>query len=197
MANPLVNELVIGLNDKDAWNRRHPSQDGDLLRYTFYPTFPQILNTLFLSAIQTLNSSLITIAPTNRPRQDLIYTFLTGIPGLNQLPSTNLVELLRLNTSLKPVAFNKQNSLGVIAGDNAGYPNGRRPGDDVIDITLRVSMGVLCTINLGCTPNEAPVGGVQFTDGSPSSGTDFGTKFPYFNAPLPGSVDVPCSSIAC
>ena len=51
-----------------------------------------------------------------------------------------------------------QNRLGVIGGDNAGFPNGRRPGDDVVDIALRVAMGMLCTLNLGCAPADAPAG---------------------------------------
>jgi hypothetical protein len=73
--------------------------------------------------------------------------------------------MLRLNTSIPPAAKGQQSRLGVLAGDNAGFPNGRRPGDDVVDIELRVAMGVLCTINLACKPADAPSGAVHFTDG--------------------------------
>jgi len=201
LGNPLYNELITGLKDKDRYNRRNPIQDGKLMRYAFYPTFPQIINALFFPALSSLNASWFTLAPTNKPRHDLVAVFLTGIPGLNQLSSPNpvMVEYMRLNTSTPVVSLAKQNPLGVIAGDSAGYPNGRRPGDDIVDITLRVAMGVLCHIPgapFGCTPDQAVVGTVQFTDGSPLSASDFQSVFPYLNTPKPGSVDVSCSSIS-
>ena len=93
------------------------------------------------------------MAPTAFPRQDLVAVFLTGVKGLNQpgkltVPS----EEMRLNTSIAPTPAASQSRLGVIAGDNAGYPNGRRPGDDVVDITLRVAMGRLYTLGLSGRP---------------------------------------------
>jgi len=200
LGNPLYNELITGLKDKDRYNRRQPIQDGRLMRYAFYPTFPQIINVLFFPALKSLNASWFTLAPTNKPRNDLVAVFLTGIPGLNQLTSSNpvLVEYMRLNTSTPVVPLASQNPLGVIAGDAAGYPNGRRPGDDIVDITLRVAMGVLCYLPGApfCTPNQAVVGNVQFTDGSPLSAANFQSVFPYLNTPKPGSVDVSCSSIS-
>jgi len=197
MANPLINELFTGLKDKDKWNHRKPIADNSLLRYIFYPTFPQIINALFLPAIQTFVSAGIpTLAPVNRPRGDLILAFLQGIPGLNQLSQTTMVELLRLNTSTPITSISNQNPLGVIGGDNAGFPNGRRPGDDVIDIYLRVSQGVLCTLNIGCSPSQQTIGSVPLTDGSPIFASDFQNKFPYLNTPLPGTLAVPCSSIS-
>ena len=75
--------------------------------------------------------------------------------------------MLRLNTAIAPTAGAAQNRLGVLGGDNAGFPNGRRPGDDVVDIELRVAMGVLCTLNLGgCKPADAPAGALHYTDGA-------------------------------
>ena len=82
-----------------------------------------------------------------------------------------------------------QNRLGVLGGDNAGFPNGRRPGDDVVDIELRVAMGVLCTLNIGgCKPADAPAGSLHYTDGAyiQASGY-FAEQFPYLQPPLPGS----------
>ena len=80
------------------------------------------------------------------------------------------------------------------AGDNAGFPNGRRPGDDVVDVSLRVAMGALCvltgaadTLKVGCKPTDAPAGGLAFTDGVRKTGADFKTVFPYLNTPLPGN----------
>jgi hypothetical protein len=75
----------------------------------------------------------------------------------------------------------------VIGGDNAGFPNGRRPGDDVVDIELRVAMGRLCTLNLGCKPADAPSGAVDFTDGALVNDSQFDAGFPYLLDPLPGS----------
>jgi len=190
LGNPLVNELLIGLPDKDKWSRRTPATDGQLNQYISYPTFPAILNALFLSAINSiLGTSLSTIAPTNFPRQDLVAIFLTGIPGLNYLASgTVLSEQVRLNTSVSPVAASSQSSYGVFGGDSAGYPNGRRPGDDVIDITLQAAMGRVCYLGLGvCTPSQANAGLFNFTDGSPIGATNFSSVFPYFNTPVTGS----------
>ena len=107
--------------------------------------------------------------------------FLTGVTGLN-LPA-NVVgsEMLRLNTSIASAPAGNQNRLGVLAGDVAGYPNGRRPGDDVVDMALRVVMGILLD------PADAPSGALEFTDGAYVDATFFDTTFPYLRAPLPGS----------
>ena len=86
--------------------------------------------------------------------------FLTGVPKLNQPPGVVPSEMLRLNTSIRPVAPAAQDSLGVLGGDRAGHPNGRRPGDDVIDIALRAVMGVLLPVS------QAPSGQLPYTDGA-------------------------------
>jgi Domain of unknown function (DUF4331) len=75
----------------------------------------------------------------------------------------------------------------VIAGDNAGFPNGRRPGDDVIDIVLRVAMGRLLSLGLFGTPAQAPSGNLDFTDGAFGDASSFDSTFPYLTTPLPGS----------
>ena len=79
-------------------------------------------------------------------------------------------------------------------GDNAGFPNGRRPGDDVVDVALRVAMGALCvitgptdTLMVGCIPSDAPAGGLALTDGVRKTAADFKVAFPYLNTPLPGN----------
>jgi hypothetical protein len=101
-------------------------------------------------------------------------------------------EKLRLNTSITPTPAASQNTLGVLGGDNAGFPNGRRPGDDVVDAALRVSMGVLCTLNaptaFGCVPADAPSGGLALTDGGTNtSAAGFDNAFPYLRTPIPGA----------
>jgi hypothetical protein len=178
---PLVNEVVIGLPDKDKFNSSEPKDDAQFLTYVTNPTLPALIQILFPSAP----------APTNFPRQDLINAFLTGISGLNQQKTVTPSEMLRLNTSIAPTPMASQNNLGVLGGDNAGFPNGRRPGDDVVTASLRVAMGVLCTLNnkavFGCVPSDAPAGAAPLTDGAYIDSTFFDGTFPYLKSPLPGA----------
>jgi len=177
---PLVNEIIIGLKDKNGFNNSEPKDDAQFVDYVTNPILPALLETQFGSAGVK--------APTNFPRTDLVATFLTGIQGLNQPPNVVGSEMLRLNTAIAPVAAAFQNRLGVIGGDNAGFPNGRRPGDDVVDIELRVAMGVLCTLNIGgCKPADAPAGTLHYTDGAFIHAAFFPEQFPYLQHPLPGS----------
>ena len=176
---PLVNEVVIGLKDKDKFNASKPSGDGQFADYVTNPTLPALVEVLYGSAGAK--------APTNFPRNDLIAAFLTGVKGVNQPATVTPAEMLRLNTSIAPTAVGAQKRLGVIDGDNAGFPNGRRPGDDVVDIALRVVMGKLCTLNLGCVPADAPAGAIRFTDGAYLDETFFTAGFPYLKTPLAGS----------
>lgn len=171
LSNPLVNEVVIGVSDKDAFNRSRPSDDGQFATYVTNPTLPEILEILFPS-VQ---------APNVFPREDLVAAFLTGVDGLNQPANVTASEMMRLNTSIEPTARGEQNNLGVLGGDNAGFPNGRRPGDDVVDIALRVVMGALLP------EADAPSGQLPFTDGTMNDSTDFANRFPYLASPLPGS----------
>lgn len=196
LGNPLVNELVIGLPQKDTFNAALPTGDAQFADYVTNPTFPAILDALFRTPVRAVIGGTGTIAPTNFPRNDLVATFLTGIPSLNQLSTVTPSEMLRLNTQIPPTAQANQRTLGVVADDLAGFPNGRRPGDDTIDIVLRVAMGRLCypfPINkvptqLGlCAPADAPTGLAAYTDGAPSSAANLQNRFPYLNPPLRGS----------
>jgi hypothetical protein len=194
---PLVNELVIGIPDKDHFNSSAPSGDTQFINYVTNPTLPALLNALFLTPVNTtLGATLPTLAPTNFPRNDLIAAFLTGFKGVNQLATVTPSEMLRLNTGVPATPAAAQSNLGVVGNDLAGFPNGRRPGDSVVDLTLRVAMGALCypipvagvPTNLGfCAPADANVGNVAFTDGAPISAADFDVTFPYLKTPLPGS----------
>jgi hypothetical protein len=187
LGQPLINELFIGLPDKHKFNAADPTQDGDFAVYVTNPTLPEILSILFKEAVGL--GDLDTIAPTNIPRGDLVEVFLKGIPGVNQPDDVVPSEMLRLNTAIEPTPFNAQHSLGVLGNDLAGFPNGRRPGDDVVDIYLQAGMGFLCHANLGlCDPEDAVVGDVPFTDGAPQSALDFSTGFPFLRTPNPGAV---------
>jgi len=181
---PLVNEVIIGLDDKDRFNASKPSGDAQFLTYVTNPAFPAVVESLFPSAK----------APTNFPRTDLVAAFLTGITGLNKPANAVPSEMLRLNTSIAATPLATQSALGVAGGDNAGFPNGRRPGDDVVDLSVRVAMGALCVLTtttdkfaVGCKPSDAPVGGAALTDGVRKTAADFKGSFPYLNTPLPGN----------
>ena len=186
---PLVNELVIGIDDKDKFNASKPKDDGaNFADYVTNPVLPALIQTLFPTAL----------APTNFPRTDLVTVFLKGISGVNQPTTVVSAEMMRLNTSVAPKAAGAQNVLGVAGGDNAGFPNGRRPADDVVDVTLRVSMGALCvltgatdTLKVGCKPSDAPAGGLALTDGVRKTPANYGVTFPYLTTPLPGNLNPP------
>lgn len=168
---PLVNEVVIGLKDKNRFNASEPKDDGQFADYVTHPTLPALLEILFGPAGVR--------APTLFPRTDLVAAFLTGVDGLNVNGST--AEMLRLNTSIAPKPAALQNNLGVIGGDPAGFPNGRRPGDDVVDIELRVAMGVLLPAA------SAPSGQLPFTDGALVNASFFDSRFPFLRTPLSSS----------
>ena len=198
---PLVNEVVIGLPDKDRFNGSKPQDDAQFATYVTNPTLPALLE-IALGAPG--------IAPTNFPRTDLVTTFLTGIKGVNQPTAVTASEMLRLNTAIAPTAYASQNRLGLLGGllsgdgDLAGYPNGRRPNDDIVDISLIAVMGGLCVANgdadtykLGatCKPSAVPLGAAVFGlhDGVDQAGPKVKaagpllTAFPYIGTPLPGA----------
>lgn len=191
---PLVNEVVIGLPDKDRFNASYPKDDGQFLHYVTNPTLPVLLNVLFGSAAQVPHT----------PRNDLVAAFLTGVSGLNQPKTLSAPgEELRLNTSIAPTPPVSQNDLGVLGSDLAGFPNGRRPYDDVVDIELRVAEGALCGAIGNCGDQTSdPNHGTPYTDGARSPGATAATEmvtgdenandtyldhFPYLETPLPGS----------
>jgi Domain of unknown function (DUF4331) len=190
---PLVNELVIGLPDKDKFNASEPVNDPQFLKYVTNPSLPVLLNALFGNAAMI----------PGMPRNDLVAAFLTGVKGINQPLKVTPGEMLRLNTSTPPTPVAAQNDLGVLGGDLGGFPNGRRPYDDVVDITLRVAEGALCGAIGNCgTETKDPNNGLPYTDGARSAGPDaahlqvtgainpadtYLPVFPYLMTPIPGS----------
>jgi hypothetical protein len=192
---PLVNEVVIGLKDKDRFNSAKPKDDGQFATYVTNPSLPKLLE---------IALALPNTAPTNYPRNDLVTTFLTGIAGVNKPANVVASEMLRLNTAAAPVDFAQQNRLGIVGNilaggsDGAGYPNGRRPKDDVVDISLVAMMGGLCVANgdtdaLGfgtaCKPSAAPLGATAFKlhDAVDQAVVPLMTSFPYLSTPNGGS----------
>jgi hypothetical protein len=180
---PLVNELIIGLPDKDRWNGSTPSGDAQFADYVTNPSLPVLLQTLFGGAG--------VLAPNVYPRTDLEAAFLTGIKGVNQPLSVTPAEEVRLNTSTAVTPASAQNDLGVLGGDLSGFPNGRRPIDDVVDIELRVAMGALLSPfdGSGTDPDPASDASRQlhYTDGAEPNPANYLPAFPYLNTPLGGS----------
>ena len=162
LGNPLVNEVVIPLKLKDAFNGLKPTGDAAALKYVTNPELPKLIEAVYgIKAPKT-------------PRNDLVSVFLTGVKGLN-MPKGKITpsEQLRLNMSTPVTA--DPNRLGVIGGDVQGFPNGRRLADDVIDIALQVVEGELVG-----SPND-------LGDGVDVNDTAFDNTFPYLALPASGS----------
>ncbi len=166
---PLVNEVVAPLGAKDLFNSSHPGNDAQFLGAVTDPELAKLLNLLYADVL---------VAVPESERDDLVQVFLTGVPGLNQPPDVTPSEMLRLNVAIPPAAT--ENPLGVIGGDNAGFPNGRRLGDEVVDIELRVAAGFL----LGEEFQNGANG--QLGDGVPTNDVPFLTEFPYVGTPHQG-----------
>ncbi len=176
MANPLVNELIIGTDTKDKWNTTDPSDEAQFLNFYLNSRLATAINLRFGLTIPTTN------------RTDLVNVLLkyasqpqTGTCGRNDCS-----ELLRLNLAIPPTQPAQQRRLSVLAGDNAGWPNGRRPNDDVTDIALRVVAGKLLGVPTG---NLLLGDGVNFNIGAEGSNlTPNGiyTVFPYLPTPHDG-----------
>jgi hypothetical protein len=163
---PLVNEVVIPLKDKDKFNATKPSGDGAFLPYVLNPELAGLFTAIY------------GFPTPPAPRNDLVAVFLTGIPGLNQPanPSQVPCEMLRLNLSIPPAA--KPSRLGLLGGDIAGFPNGRRLADDVVDIAERVVAGATAfTPAFNVAPNN------ELGDGIDGNDLPFLPYFPYVAPP--------------
>ena len=166
LGHPLVNEVVIPLRDKDNFCRTKPTGDGVFAGYVVDPEVARLLGALY------------GIASPPPPRNDLVTVFLTGISGLNKPanPSQVACEMLRLNMAVRP--SDNPNRFGAIAGDNAGFPNGRRLFDDILDIALRVvAGGTALTPAFDRAPNN------QLGDGVDANDRPFLPYFPYIAPP--------------
>jgi hypothetical protein len=201
LGNPLVNEVVIGLPDKDLWNTSEPSGDAQFATYVTNPTLPALIDVVFGVGFQ----------PMVFPRTDLVATFLTGLKGVNQLSTPDggapaVCEYLRLNTGLENAvnpgtwatpagsaqsrfgaafcAYQSNITPSATGCDLSGFPNGRRPIDDVVDLALDVVEGFLLPAGqapaFGATP-------VYFTDGVDQGAVTFDPTFPYLTTPTQGA----------
>lgn len=184
LGNPLVNEVMVPYSLKDVFNASDPSGDAQFLPAVRKPTIDNLLVSLYPQPFENGCTPDI-----DGVRKDLVTVFLKGIPGLNRPAHVTPSEQLRLNTAIAPVSFDEAAPLGVLAGDNAGFPNGRRPVDDVTDIALQAIGGNLPPSIGGDCFQQSP--GADLTDGvsvnqgetdeRPISGT-----FPYLPIPHQG-----------
>jgi len=178
LGNPLVNEVAIALSDKDKWNATEPKDDlANFGTYAIDPILPKYFKALF------------GIDSPPAPRTDVVEALFTGIPGLNSRPNEVVADEIRLNVAIPAVPIAQANPLGVIAGDNAGFPNGRRTCDDVVDIELRVvAGGTVLTPDFNHSPNNALGDGVDTPDPACISSFPFmATPYSAFSDPHAGS----------
>ena len=165
LGNPLVNEVVIPLGKKDQFNRTKPHRDAALYgKYVVEPELAKVMNILFPGVVN---------AP-EKDRTDIVTALLTGVPGLTQINGSKsaAADTLKINLGVAPNA--SPNRFGVLANDTQGFPNGRRLGDDVVDISLRVVAGFL-------KGNKVPLG-----DGVDQNDKAFSSSFPYVASPHSG-----------
>ena len=171
---PLVNEVVIPVGLKDYFNASKPTADGAALPLVQDPELPRLLNAVYGTEIPDSDPDTPGIQ-----RADLISVFLTGVDGLNMPDGGTPSEMVRLNMSIPPCSMDCSR-LGVIDGDISGFPNGRRLSDDIIDVSLRVVLGVLLpdhqaladTIGDGVDANDVPFNSAFPYVGYPTSGSD-------------------------
>ena len=182
LGDPLFNEVIIPLGLKDYWNTQPPSNDKQFLKYVQQPEVPQRLVEVYPGVFPDL-------AAYSKPRADLVAILLTGIPagiipGFQNFTGQTLADLLRLNMAIPPATT--PNILGILGGDLAGFPNGRRVVDDVFTIELRALAGAtIPLVDPSFTPDAAAS---QVTDGlDPSTiNSPFLASFPYLGIPYAG-----------
>ncbi len=178
LGNPLVNEVVIPVGKKDQFNRTTPDRDAELYGgFVVKPELAAVLNLLFNVGAPETN------------RLDIVQAVLQGLPGLNQQgKNPKPVDTIKLNLGVPPAA--SPNPLGALGGDLAGYPNGRRLTDDVVDIAIQVVAGELADPKvLGADACKAPAkcpNPTDLGDGVPGNDKAFSDKFPYLAEPNSG-----------
>ena len=175
LANPLVNELIIGTDTKDRWNATDPKDEAQFLDFYLNSRLATAIDIRFGTSFPTTHRADLVNALLKYPSQPQ-----TGTCGRR-----DCAELLRLDLAVAPTPPAQQKRLGVLAGDNAGWPNGRRPNDDVTDIALRLVAGFL--LDPAGTPRLGD--GVNFdigAEGGNLTANGIYTVFPYLPTPHDG-----------
>ncbi|WP_426991438.1 DUF4331 domain-containing protein [Methylomonas sp. CM2] len=172
MGNPLVNELLIGTGDKDKFSMSEPKQDGDYAAYVVDPLIARVLNAATAGVLP------VPVPPRVNPDQPafdlgpLVFYAAPICPACTSEQRGPIADLLRLNTGIGPTTTAARKRMGFLAGDSAGFPNGRRVSDDVLDITAQAAVGVL-RAGFGAFPNNRVGDGVNAND------RNYQESFPY------------------
>jgi hypothetical protein len=186
LGNPLFNEVIVPLGKKDLWNSLPPGDDKLFAGYVTQPELAALLPVLYPGVFPNLAA----LVASGKPRADLEAILLTGIPagiisGFTNFTGPVLADMLRLNTTIKPAAA--PNILGLLGGDPAGFPNGRRVTDDVVTIELRAIAGVTYPLVAPAYKPDAAAGEItDFTTGPPAIGSPPMGTFPYLGVPYSG-----------
>jgi Domain of unknown function (DUF4331) len=186
LGNPLINEVIIPLGKKDAWNSREPRDDGDFTAQYEDPELQNLLPVLYPAAFPNLKA-LLGQPVGSRKRADLVAILLTGIPsgivpGFQNFTGSTKADMLRLNLAIPPSG--SPNPLGIIGGDLAGFPNGRRVIDDVVAIELRAIAGATYPLVAPSFTPDAAATAVD--DGLSTNPEGFLSAFPYLQHPNEG-----------
>jgi hypothetical protein len=181
LGNPLFNEVIVPMSDKDRWNALQPSADDEFLKYVLHPELAALLPVLYPGVFPNL-------AAYTKARGDLVAILLTGIPtgvvpGFQNFTGNKPADLLRLNLAIPPTAT--PNTFGILGGDLAGFPNGRRVTDDIIAIELRAIAGAVLPL-VDNTFTADPAAAI-LTDGTVDDNQPFLDHFPYLGTPNSGS----------
>ncbi len=185
LGNPLINEVIIPIGRKDGWNARAPRRDADFLKYYLDPELQNLLPVLYPGVFLNL-AALLTMPPADRPRADLVAILGTGIPSgvvpgfPGNFTGSRISDMLRLNMAIALAAA--PNQYGLLGGDIAGFPNGRRVADNVVAIELRAVAGVTLPLVQSYTPDAAAG---ALTDGTQNE-QPYLPVFPYLAHPHEG-----------
>jgi hypothetical protein len=194
LGNPLFNEVIVPMGKKDLWNALPPSQDGQFLQYVQHPELASLLPVLYPNEFPNLAA----LDAAGTARADLVAILLTGlpsgvVPGFQNYTGPTYADQLRLNVAVPPTT-NNPNPLGLVAGDAAGFPNGRRVFDDVVTIELRAIAGLTYPL---VAPSYTPDGAVAaITDGLSDADTTYLGTFPYLGTPQSGYQTTPLGAAA-
>jgi Domain of unknown function (DUF4331) len=192
LGNPLFNEVITPIAEKDYWNATHPVDDSEFTKYVAHPELAKLLPVMYPGVFPNLAK----LNASGAPRADLLAILMTGIPagiipGFQNYTGPVQADLLRLNMAIDPTTHEPSN-LGILGGDLAGYPNGRRVFDDVTTIELRAIAGATYSLVDPTYTPDAAAGAI--TQGLTSSNTDVTAKntvhylpgFPYLGVPHSG-----------
>ena len=186
LGNPLFNEVIVPMAAKDRWNHLPPKDDSQFANYVLHPELAGLLPVLYPGVFPNL-------AAYKKPRADLAAILLTGIPsgvvpGFQNFTGTVQADMLRLNMAVPPTTSNP-NPLGLVAGDPAGFPNGRRVFDDVVTVEVRAVAGITIPLVDPSFKPDAAAAAVQ--DGTSNTNAPYLNAFPYLGTPAGGYQTTP------